>query len=79
MQGMSPTLKCGEKRLTLYSLHVLAMFQHIQVISHVLPMINQRIMCNLEAQWPEEFEQTSSHNFCTSDDMQIPMADFYFT
>jgi hypothetical protein len=43
---MSPTLKCGEKRLTLYSLHVLAMFQHIQVISHVLPMVDQCIMCN---------------------------------
>jgi UDP-N-acetylglucosamine-lysosomal-enzyme len=49
-----------------------------KVPAHMPHFIDARIMSDLQARWPKEFDATSSHRFRNSHDMQFSFSYYYF-
>jgi UDP-N-acetylglucosamine-lysosomal-enzyme len=77
----------GRRLLDMYGdslKHVNKLFNHAfgpsarKVPAHMPHMIDKSIMEELQARWPEEWEQTSSHSLRHPQDMQYAFAYFYY-
>lgn len=49
-----------------------------KVPAHMPHMIDKHVMAELQAQWPDRFDATSSHRFRNSKDMQYGFSYFYY-